>query len=315
MKNRREYLFLYDVTYANPNGDPNDENKPRIDEESGRNIVTDVRLKRTVRDYLHEYENQEIFVREIEDENGYIQDAKTRAKDFLKDESIANMSFQEQKELIKNKILTSCIDVRLFGATIPLELVVGGKKKQSSITLTGAVQFNMGESLHRVKLEFIKGTGAFASDSKKEQKTFREEWILPYALIAFHGVANEQAAKYTNLQDDDLEALKRALWYGTKNLITRSKFGQMPRLLLEVVYKEGTLSHIGDLQRFVSIKSTLEDEAIRTVADYELETENLLEMLNKKADIIKEVNYFVDEALRLTKPLTSEKVPFKKMEL
>jgi CRISPR-associated protein Csh2 len=52
VKNRSEILFLYDVTDANPNGDPVDENKPRIDEETGVNIVTDVRLKRTVRDYL-----------------------------------------------------------------------------------------------------------------------------------------------------------------------------------------------------------------------------------------------------------------------
>ena len=52
IKTRKEMLFLYDVTNANPNGDPADENKPRIDEESKKNIVTDVRLKRTVRDYL-----------------------------------------------------------------------------------------------------------------------------------------------------------------------------------------------------------------------------------------------------------------------
>ena len=45
IKNRQEILFLYDVTDANPNGDPLDENKPRIDEETGINIVTDVRLK------------------------------------------------------------------------------------------------------------------------------------------------------------------------------------------------------------------------------------------------------------------------------
>lgn len=55
IKNRSELLFLYDVTDSNPNGDPIDENKPRIDEETGNNFVTDVRLKRTIRDYLHDY--------------------------------------------------------------------------------------------------------------------------------------------------------------------------------------------------------------------------------------------------------------------
>ena len=55
IKNRSELLFCYDVTDANPNGDPLDANKPRIDEETNINFVTDVRLKRTIRDYLFEY--------------------------------------------------------------------------------------------------------------------------------------------------------------------------------------------------------------------------------------------------------------------
>jgi CRISPR-associated protein Csh2 len=58
--NRSEILFLYDVTDANPNGDPMDENRPRIDEETGVNIVTDVRLKRTIRDYLRDYRGKHI---------------------------------------------------------------------------------------------------------------------------------------------------------------------------------------------------------------------------------------------------------------
>ena len=55
IKKRREYLFLYDVKNANPNGDPLDESKPRMDEESGRALVTDVRLKRVIRDTLEEF--------------------------------------------------------------------------------------------------------------------------------------------------------------------------------------------------------------------------------------------------------------------
>jgi CRISPR-associated protein Csh2 len=58
ISNRAELLFLYDVKDANPNGDPLDENKPRIDEETGVNIVTDVRLKRTIRDYLHDFDKE-----------------------------------------------------------------------------------------------------------------------------------------------------------------------------------------------------------------------------------------------------------------
>ena len=85
--NRSELVFLYDISYANPNGDPLDENKPRIDEETEINIVTDVRLKRTIRDYLHDFKDQNIFVKEIEYEPGKIQNAKLRAEDYLLDEN------------------------------------------------------------------------------------------------------------------------------------------------------------------------------------------------------------------------------------
>jgi len=152
--------FLYDIKDANPNGDPLDENKPRIDEETGINIVTDVRLKRTIRDYLMNFKEKEIFVREIcyDEKEGFIQDGKMRAKN--KDED-------------PEKILKECIDVRLFGGVIPLE--------KASITFTGPVQFRMGRSLHKVEMKHIKGTGAFASKPKSKQATFREEDILPYS--------------------------------------------------------------------------------------------------------------------------------------
>jgi len=158
IKNRQEILFLYDVTDANPNGDPLDENKPRIDEETGVNIVTDVRLKRTIRDYLFSYKGydgsngKDIFVRELESEKGGIKDGKARAKDFNED---------------LNEIIEKAIDIRLFGGVIPLD--------KASITFTGPVQFGMGRSLNKVSLKHIKGTGAFASGEGKAQKTFREE--------------------------------------------------------------------------------------------------------------------------------------------
>ncbi len=168
LTNKAELLFLYDVKDANPNGDPLDENKPRIDEETGYNIVTDVRLKRTIRDYLYTYKGyngkngNDIFVREIADEEGKIQDGKTRAMDFNGH---------------REEILKSCIDVRLFGGTIPLP--------KDSITLTGPVQFKMGRSLHPVVMKHIKGTGAFASKEGAKQSTFREEDILYYRLLRF----------------------------------------------------------------------------------------------------------------------------------
>ncbi len=284
IKNRSEIVFLYDIKDANPNGDPLDENKPRIDEETEINIVTDVRLKRTIRDYLYEYkgyngnDGKDIFVREIRNEEGKIQDAKARAKDFEND---------------PEKIIDTCIDVRLFGGTIPITVKKKGstgeeKEGGSSITLTGPVQFRFGRSLHKVEVKHMKGTGAFASGEGKERKTFREEYILPYSLIAFYGVVNENSAKYTKATEEDIDEMLDAMWNGTKNLITRTKIGQMPRLLIRVIYRESNY-HIGDLERKINLDKEIDDKEIRNISDFKIDLTELYNALHNERDKIEKV--------------------------
>lgn len=322
VKNRSEILFLYDVKDANPNGDPVDENKPRIDEETGINIVTDVRLKRTIRDYfLSLIENkdarlkdEDVFVKERRDEEGFLYDAKTRAKEFLHKEG----KFQEMRNFIKEDICKKCIDVRLFGGVIPLDLKIQKsskketgseqeeKEKSGSITLTGPVQFKFGRSLHKVDGPvFIKGTGAFADKydekNKKLQFTFREEHILPYSLIGFYGIVNENASKETELKQPDIALLLEGIWKGTKNLISRTKVGQMPRLLLQVIYKEGQNYHIGELDKLIAKVSEKTDEAIRDITDLKVDITNLVNTLNANKDKIEKIRLIVDERVKFVK--------------
>ena len=80
---KAEIIFLYDLAWANPNGDPNDGNKPRVDSETGINIVTDVRLKRTIRDELI-HRGYEVLIKDtIDERTGTLKDGKSRAKDFM----------------------------------------------------------------------------------------------------------------------------------------------------------------------------------------------------------------------------------------
>jgi CRISPR-associated protein Csh2 len=278
MLNRSEILFLYDVTDANPNGDPVDENKPRIDEETGINMVTDVRLKRTVRDYLHSPKQKSVFVLETRDGEGRLRTKEDRLNDF-------NNDFET--------LITKCIDIRLFGATIAV--------KEKTLTLTGPVQFKMGRSLHRVDLTFIKGTTVMPSKEGLKQGTFTEKYILPYSLIAFYGVVNENAAKDQNipLSEEDLTLLLEALWNGTKNLLSGSKAGQMPRFLLQVEHKPG-YSHFGELDKRIKFVSDKDDLALRGIRDGSLEIKDLQELFRKNQDEILKMRVKADDALTLT---------------
>lgn len=274
ISNRAELLFLYDVKDANPNGDPLDENKPRIDEETGVNIVTDVRLKRTIRDYLHDFKGQEIFIREVRKEDGKLKTKEDRLDDLKIDSP--------------EDLLEKCIDIRLFGATTAI--------KNKTITFTGPVQFKIGKSMHRVFLRFIKGTTVMPSKEAKGQGTFTEEYILPYSLINFYGIINENAAKETKLTDEDVELLLDAIWNGTKNLISRSKVGQIPRLLLKVNYKEDNY-HIGDLNNMVSLISDLRDEEIRDITRVKLDITELVRVLGLNKEKISSIDYKADDRL------------------
>ncbi|MCR4424245.1 MAG: type I-B CRISPR-associated protein Cas7/Csh2 [candidate division WOR-3 bacterium] len=273
IKNRSEILFLYDVTDANPNGDPNDENKPRIDEETGVNIVTDVRLKRTIRDYLYEYKNQEIFIRETLTKDGKPRTKEERLKDFKSSKNV----------------IEECIDLRLFGATTAVQ--------NERMTLTGPVQFKYGRSLHKVDLTYVKGTTVMPSGEGKEQGTFTERYILPYSLIAFYGVVNETAAAAQEipLTEEDIDLLMEAIWHGTKNLISGSKFGQIPRLLMQVIYKKKENFYLGELDKRIALKSELPDEAIRKISDVKIDVTSLIADLAANNDKISEIRLKVDD--------------------
>jgi CRISPR-associated protein Csh2 len=281
---RSEILFLYDIENANPNGDPLNENRPRFDTESSTVLVTDVRLKRTIRDYWYEYkgfngtDGKDIFVRETTYKDGdkeYIKDAKRRAKDF-----------NEQVD----KILDTCIDIRTFGGVIPLD--------KASITKTGPVQFQMGRSLNKTEIIEEQGTGAFASGDKKTQSTFRTEYKVPYAIIGFNGVINEKAAQYSKMTDDDKDLLLEGIWEGTKSLISRSKFGQMPLFLLVINYKEPF--YIGNLRQRLKLDTgALNELQIRSVDDYKLDVTELFDELKANKDKIENIKFRKDNRLKM----------------
>lgn len=288
-----EILYLYDCKLCNPNGDPDDENKPRMDYETGRNLVSDVRLKRYFRDYFAQ-KGMEIFVEQV---NGKSVTAGDRLKALLekygKDSKILNKPKQEDIEWIVSKL----IDVRLFGATMPIKAEGGGSG--SSITFTGPVQFNWGYSLNKVTIVPSNSiTSHFASDKKNTQGAIGKDYRLYYSLIAFYGIISSARAKETFLTTDDIAKLDEAMIKAIPLTATsRSKNNQMPRLVLRVEYKENMF--IGDLRRYVKFIPKVKEEEVRDLADYEVDADNLADILTKYKDKINMVKVCQDEDLKL----------------
>jgi CRISPR-associated protein Csh2 len=291
--NRQEILFIYEAKDCNPNGDPLDENKPRTDPETGVATVTDVRIKRTVRDYLHQVKGQEILVRDTFDNDGYLRDGKGRCEDFYKAAEVSDRdSITDLVTKVQKAILQTCIDTRLFGCTLPVEF---GKKK-SSIRLTGPVQFNgFNRSLHRIAPVLVQGTAGFASSKNATQKSFREDHIVPYACIAACGVVNEIAARSTGLSDADVCLLLEGLWKGTQGLISRSKEGHTPLALIRLTYRDSY--RIGDLAGRISLVSDKEDIQIRSINDYRINVAPFLDAVQSAKEKIASIEVLQDDRL------------------
>ena len=275
-----EILFIWDATMCNPNGDMANDNAPRFDDVDEKAIVSDVRVKRTIRDDL-QYRKQEL----IYINNGEIVQNGLKAEDRFK--QIKDHS--DLKEALP--VFLTCIDNRLFGGVAP----------KSNIQLVGPVQFSWTKSLNKTETILKPGSGAFATKGKdgetKYTKTFRADNYIPYGLFAMYGTVNRLQAARANTSEEDIRKMLDSLWFGTKLLNTRSKVGQKPRLLIRIVYKEGNSYFIGLINELVKIRNE-ESEMIRGIDEVDIDFTNLISAVNKADTFIDTVYVVCDDSLQ-----------------
>lgn len=314
--NNREFLFLYDAAMCNPNGDPDQENKPRMDRATKTNLVSSFRIKRYIRDYLIDNETNDsldVFVRQmgekkisvetrLDEEIGKLKKDKeafihlisndkelrdlineyrnsvASLKDksdfevfmfFNKDEKITKEDSEDtkqkkekkspEKEAINNYLLVALvkskfIDIRYFGGTFAV--------KGFSKTFTGAIQFNMGYSLHPVETS-SNGLSTIMPAKKEDDgnNMLGRFENLKYSLIGFSGTINAKKADINGLKDEDLPLFRSSMIKSIYETRTESKKNQYPRFYMEIEYKgddkmKETYGRLGDLRNHVKVEST-----------------------------------------------------------
>lgn len=294
--NNSDILFIYDAKLCNPNGDPDDENKPRMDYDTHTNLVSDVRLKRYIRDYL-ETEGHEIFVAKVD---GETVDATRRLKAlFEKHNEKIDLGKLSKDNL--DRLLDRLIDVRLFGATMPIK----GKEGEKGVSqvFTGPIQFNWGYSLNPVTVCSSSSiTSMFAGrETAAEYGTFGKDWRVFYSFITFHGIVSGKRTQKTRLSEDDVRTLDNALLKAIPlQATTRSKIGQTPRLLLRIEYKDDTI-FLGDLRQYVEIKTNegLREENLRDISDFKLKVKPLADVLKENKVKIEKIYLWQHEDLAI----------------
>ena len=291
---KSEILFLYETSYNIPNGDPFT-GEQRYDEETKKILVSDVRIKRFIRTYLEDIEGEHIYV---SDKTGA--DKKT-SKDVLT--WIAQNWNSNQKTDIA-EIMKNLIDVRLFGGISTLTNDETKKIKVNKnectnghVQFTGPVQFAaLNPSLNRVNLRMHQNTSHFTSKKENAQGAIATTTLVPYSVVQIHGWINPTVAKSTDLKEDDLPKMFKALWYGTGgegSSFSRSKVGQDSLLLLIIDYKEN-FDKLYGVDRTIKLvpNESLKDEQIRSMDDYTLDFSKLKDLA--KNDKIEKIRFYTE---------------------
>ena len=289
-------MFWYETSYNIPNGDPFT-GEQRYDEETKKILVSDVRIKRFIRTYLEDIEGEHIYVSE---KTGA---GKTDSKGVLT--YIAqNEKWNPCQKTDIAEIMKGLIDVRLFGgiSTLTNEETKKIKVNKNECTnghvqFTGPVQFAaLNPSLNRVNLKMHQNTSHFTSKGDKAQGAIATTTLVPYSVVQIHGWINPTVAKSTDLKEDDLQRMFKALWYGTGgegSSFSRSKVGQDSLLLLIIDYKEN-FDKLYGVDRTIKLvpNEGLKDEQIRSMDNYTLNFTKLKELA--KNDKIEKIRFYTE---------------------
>ena len=207
IKNRYDFAMLFDVTDGNPNGDPDAGNLPRVDAETGMGLVTDVCLKRKVRNFVQ-----------------MVKGGEKPYDIFIKEKAVLNQLIDEshEQEIVKSKektgdkteaarkwMCTNYYDIRTFGAVMSTGKNAG--------QVRGPVQFTFGRSVDPVvALEHSITRMAVATEAEAEKqggdnRTMGRKFTIPYGLYLSKGFISAHLAAQTGFNEDDLELFWESL--------------------------------------------------------------------------------------------------------
>lgn len=266
IKNRYDFVFLFDVKDGNPNGDPDQANLPRVDAENQEGLVTDVCIKRKVRNYISLKKSKITGEGNSVPEQGF--------DIFIKQGSVLNNIIDgtsgDTTHKRQGNICKDYYDVRTFGAV----LSTGDK---GAGTVRGPVQFTFSRSEDRIyqaehsitRCAVTTDKEAKAQEKRENASTFGRKSTVPYALYRMHGFVSAVDAQKSGFSEEDLKLLWEALLNAFEHDRAAARGEMNPRKL--IVFKHN--NHLGSARSgelFDKIKITKKSDLPRSWGDYEV---------------------------------------------
>jgi len=269
IKNRYEFVLLYDVENGNPNGDPDAGNMPRIDPETGHGLVTDVCLKRKIRNYVElikgDSEGYKIYIKEDKPLNETHEVAyKALNLDYAKNN-------KDQEDLARAWMCQNYYDVRTFGAVMSTGKSCG--------QVRGPVQINFSRSIDPIVQQEVTITRVVQVDSR--EGTMGRKHIVPYGLYRVEGyispiLANDET-KGTGFNTDDLVLF----WQALENMFEHDHSAARGKMIARNLFIFEHASELGNApshQLFDAISVKLKDDSNppRQYTDYDVLVDNAM---------------------------------------
>ena len=276
MNNRYDFIYLFDVKDGNPNGDPDAGNLPRIGPETGHGLVTDVCLKRKVRNFIQMVKAEA----QDKDTDGNAQgfDVYVREKAILNNQHLRaykslnldpKKAKQEERDQTREWMCKNFYDIRTFGAVMSTEINCG--------QVRGPIQFAFGRSIDPVVTSEHAVTRCAVATEKEAEKqsgdnrTMGRKFTVPYGLYMAHGFINPFLANQTGFGDEDLTLF----WEALKNMFEHDRSaarGLMGAQKIIVFKHDSALGSAPANKLFdlVSVKRKDGVEVPRSFSDYEV---------------------------------------------
>ncbi|MCB1195631.1 type I-C CRISPR-associated protein Cas7/Csd2 [bacterium] len=272
IQNRYDFVFIFDVKDGNPNGDPDQANLPRVDPENQEGLVTDVCIKRKVRNYVQL--NNRLKAPDNNEYGIFIRQGNILAKDI--DATPGEKTEDRQKELCRKYY-----DIRAFGAVMS----VGDK---GAGTVRGPVQFTFARSEDRVfqaehsitRCCVTTENEAKSQENREFASTMGRKSTVPYALYRMHGFVSAVDAQKTGFSENDMELLWEALLNAFEHDRSAAR-GEMSARKL-ILFKHS--NHLGNARAtdlFSRVKIERKNDVPRGFTDYNI----IVEKNNLPADI------------------------------
>jgi len=267
IQNRYDFVLLFDVKDGNPNGDPDAGNLPRIDPETGNGLVTDVCLKRKVRNYIQlmksgkDKNRFDIFIKEKAILNDLIDQAHEQ-------EGVKSKEKGERIEAARQHMCNNFFDVRTFGAVMSTGKNAGQVRGPVQLTFARSVDqiVPLEHSITRMAVT----TPAEAEKQSGDNRTMGRKFTVPYALYRCHGFVSAPLAAQTGFNDEDLNLF----WDALVNMFEHDRSaarGQMATRGLIVFKHENALGKAPAHKLFERVKvarSGGDDRPARDFTDY-----------------------------------------------